>query len=285
MKLADRIGAAIAQPRPAFPGLALYSVRRALAAAEDACLQQAAAHGFSTVAARGGSTAWARSFRSRLAAHGLAAPLVILEPSPSPQEQLAAAAVLGARFVTIPSAPVFFERQPDGRFVWKQAVESRAFAGFVAQIPALAAAAQQANIRLLYHFHDLDFQVMDDGLSPYDWLSTRTHPDHLGFHIDTGWIVQARADIPGLLQRLRGRIHAVDLKDVSPAVAAGERGANMRPVGQGQIDFAAMAPLLAAAGAEAFFIENEPNADEWGAVDVASRNLRGLDFFAPARAG
>lgn len=282
MNLASPIADTLSRPRPAAPGLALYSVRRSLGADAEACLGRVAEMGFRCVCGRGGARAWAEHFRSLLDANGLSAPVVILEPAPSPQEQFMAAAILGARFATIPASPVFFERRSDGSFEWRRSVFSEAFAGFVSQLPALAAGAAAANVRLLYHFHDLDFVPMDDGLSPFDWLSTRTDPAQLGFHLDTAWLMQARADLPGLLQRLKGRVHVADLKDLRVGAPGAPRGSNMLPAGEGEIAFASMAAVLAAAGVEEFFIENEPLPDEWAGVGSAVTHLRRLGIFASA---
>lgn len=280
MSLRGGFAATIDRPRSALPGLALYSVRRAYNDNPDACLRRAAAEGFRVVGAPGGDRASMRLLKSRLDAYGIEAPVVILERSPAPQEQLEAAALVGARFVTIPSAPVFFSSSADGRFAWRQSVRSEDFQGFARQIPAFSALAEAAGLRLLYHFHDLDFVPMDDGLSPYDWMSTRVDPARIAFHLDTAWLAEARVDIPGLLQRLRGRIAVVDVKDVGPVQGDARRGGNMLPAGEGRLDLASSMQQFAAAGAEVFLIENEALDDEWLGVATALGNLRRLVVFS-----
>ena len=280
MSLAEPLRPSFSRPRPVRPGLAIYSVRRAFAADDEACLARIRGAGFDRVCMRGSDRSTARDLREKLDDHGLVSPVVVLEPGIDPAEQVQAARLLGASFITIPSAPVFFRIDGAGRHVWKTSVASEEFRHFVEGLRRLSPMVSGEGLRLLYHFHDLDFVPMDDGLSPYDWLSTRVPPAELGFHLDTAWLRDARVDLPGLLQRLAGRIAAVDLKDVRPLLPPGPRGENMCPAGEGVIDFLSMIPVLDAAGAEEFLIENEPLPDEGAGVLSARDHLDGLGVFA-----
>lgn len=276
----ESILARLDQPRPSPPGLALYSVRRSFNADPSACLARIQEIGYRSVTARGSNIGAAKTLRPMLESHDLTSPVIVLEGNIAPQEQVEAAAYLGARFVTIPSAPVFFDRTETGGFVWKKSVDSREFAGFCAQLPGLAALCQSAGLNLLYHFHDLDFVPMDDGMSPYDWLSTRVPSDAISFHLDTAWLREGYVDLPGLMMRLAGRIPVLDLKDVNPLETSLVRGANMVPAGEGDIDFTSSIAMFASAGTEIFMVENEPLEDEWKGAISAFQYLANLDMFA-----
>jgi sugar phosphate isomerase/epimerase len=266
--------------RPSVSCLAMYSIRRSFNQDPDETLKRVAEFGIRQVGVRGTGTEGARKLKSLLQIHGLSAPQMMLEPGLGLQEQVEAAAMLGCQFITIPASPVFFEQHSDGRFQWRKSIKSKEFAAFVSQLPALSAQAKAAGLQLLYHFHDFDFVTMDDDLSPYDWMTTRLPPDAISFHLDIAWLVQARADLCGVLQRLFGRVAVLDLKDVRPEKPAPQRGANMFPAGQGIVDFASAAALFVSAGASLLMIENEPLDDEFGGVATALDHLRSIGVVA-----
>lgn len=270
----------IARIQPSSACLAMYSIRRSFGQAPDETLKRVSGLGIRQLGVRGTGTQDARKLGLLLKAHDVSTPQLTLEPGLSLQEQVDAAAMLGCKFITIPSSPVFFETLPDGRFQWRERIQSREFSAFIDQLPALSTLTKAAGLRLLYHFHDFDFVTMDDDLSPYDWMTTRLPADVISFHLDIAWLVQARADICGMLQRLVGRIAVLDLKDVRPDAAARQRGANMYPAGQGVVDFAAAAAMFIAAGTELLILENEPLEDELKGVAVALDHLKSIGVVA-----
>ncbi len=92
--------------------------------------------------------------------------------------------------------------------------------------PILAA----EGIRLGYHNHSHEFEVMPWGSTIHSELEKRTNVD---FEIDTFWAFNAGVDPLAVLERLKDRIHVIHLKD-------GYRGGRGMSLGEGEAPVAAV---------------------------------------------
>jgi sugar phosphate isomerase/epimerase len=111
---------------------------------------------------------------------------------------------------------------------------------------------QMAGMRLLYHNHDFEMELLD-GQPAIAWLLEAAEPENLGFEPDLAWIVAGGQDAPGLLARFAGRclrIHAKDLGD-DPE----EHG--LADVGAGRLAWDELLPAVVAAGAEWLVVEHD----------------------------
>ncbi len=113
-------------------------------------------------------------------------------------------------------------------------------------------------IALAYHNHNLEFAPIGGG-SGWEILVEELDPALVGFQVDVGWVAAAGLDPAAFLNGLSGRVSALHVKDV----AAGNRpnyALAMSPaeVGSGTIDWASVLVAAHAAGAQHYFVEQEP---------------------------
>ena len=113
----------------------------------------------------------------------------------------------------------------------------------------------ERGVQLLFHNHDVEM-VDVDGQPGIAWLLDAAEPAHLGFEPDIAWIVRGGEDPDALLERFRGRCPRAHVKDIAaPGTAQDEDG--WAAVGDGVLDWAHVARLAKAAGAEWFVVEHD----------------------------
>lgn len=93
---------------------------------------------------------------------------------------------------------------------------------------------------LMYHNHDFEFERMSDGRRIIDVLLDTLSADLMGFTLDTFWLQAAGCDVCQWLEILKDRIPCVHLKDMT----VGNRERRMAPVGEGNMNFAAIVNKL-----------------------------------------
>lgn len=271
------LNGAMAPPTLPSRGLAIYSVRAEMARDLDGTLARAAKLGFTEVEMRAVSPVDAAAHRRLLDKHGLKCPSIVAAPDLPPMNQVEAAIALGAYWLAVPALPVYFDVE-GGRFTWRKRIDTQMFAPMPRLLTDLGRACAAGKIRLAYHMHDNDFVPLDDGFSPFDRLMREVDPKLMDFELDLGHLHAARPDLPGLLQRLRGRVPLVHLKDYVPTWVNEPKGAAMSAVGEGSIDFDALLPALKVLGARHFFIELEYASNQWAGVERSLSWLRTRGF-------
>jgi sugar phosphate isomerase/epimerase len=133
------------------------------------------------------------------------------------------------------------------------------------RIARAASATAAAGLELGFHNHDAELRRLEDGRSFIDRLLELP----IFLELDLGWAWWAGDDPASLLDRTRGRVPLVHLKDFR---ARGER--SFCPVGDGSVGYEHVAPAAAAAGAEWLLVEQD-EADGF-ALDAARRSLAAL---------
>jgi sugar phosphate isomerase/epimerase len=128
-----------------------------------------------------------------------------------------------------------------------------------------AAVAAQRNLRLAYHNHWWEFQMVEGRLA-FDVMLEHLDPA-VGFEIDTYWVQTAGHDPAAVVQRLGERAPLLHIKD-GPATVEDP----MVAVGQGVLDFPAI--VAAASGAQWLIVELDRCAtDMLVAVEQSHRYL------------
>ncbi len=123
--------------------------------------------------------------------------------------------------------------------------ELRALDGFARAAERLNAIGRRLasrGIGLLYHNHDFEFRELEDGRTGMDVLFAGTDPDLVGFEIDTGWTETAGADAAEFIRENASRVRALHLKEIR------RRDGALVPIGQGDVDFAAIVTLALSHG-------------------------------------
>lgn len=254
---------------PAGPGIQLWTVRDTLAADLEGTLRKVRAIGFTEVEPAGFVGLSAVEFRKRLDDAGLAAPSVQLDlGSDKVDAAFDDAHALGARYAVSSilqpgTGPLPFEAPPDPPPGLAQPMRSMTL------VDALRAAeranrvgerAKSAGLQYVYHNHAFEFAPEPDGTIPYDVLLEHTDPELVKLELDCGWLVVGGRDPVDYLERYRGRIPLLHVKDFLPVPEA-ERG---KPgprygaeLGRGTIDYAPILAAAEASGLEHYFVEQE----------------------------
>ena len=126
--------------------------------------------------------------------------------------------------------------------------------------------------KLFYHHHDFEF-IRYDGKTVFDML---IDAPYINFTLDTFWLQSGGVDIVDTIARLKGRIECIHLKDYM--VVLKEDGKWVKPcfapVGDGNINFAAVIDAAREAGAKYFLVEQDNAAtlpDTMGQVERSAR--------------
>ena len=121
------------------------------------------------------------------------------------------------------------------------------------------AALKPHGITVGYHNHNLEFAPLEGGGTGWDLLISETDPALVKFEVDVGWVAAAGLDPVAFLERYRGRLRWMHIKDLQPSTVA-NFALRMDPVetGAGKQDWARILPAAHRAGIEHFYVEQEP---------------------------
>jgi sugar phosphate isomerase/epimerase len=97
---------------------------------------------------------------------------------------------------------------------------------------------------LMYHKHEFEFSKIN-GVRVMDYLFESFAPSEMGFTIDTYWMQAGGADICDWIEKLKGRIPCVHLKDMD---VLPDRKVVMAPIMEGNINFHKILGALKADG-------------------------------------
>src|SRR5690606_27867706 len=102
------------------------------------------------------------------------------------------------------------------------------------ELGILARRFRSQGVRLGYHNHDWEFRILPDGSLPMDHLLANSG-DSLFFELDLAWIIRSGADASAWLERLKGKLLAVHVKDLAPPGENADEG-GWADVGAGTLD-------------------------------------------------
>ena len=109
------------------------------------------------------------------------------------------------------------------------------------------------------HNHHYEFMRMDNGERIFDYILENC-PD-INFTLDTYWLQHAGVDVLATIEKLKGRIGCVHLKDykivVNTKLDYFDACAAYECVGYGNMDFKTIVPKLKEAGTEHFLVEHD----------------------------
>ncbi|GGS04101.1 sugar phosphate isomerase [Streptomyces rubiginosohelvolus] len=247
---------------PSGIGMHLYTMRTPLAADFAGTLEQLAEIGYATVGVsgrHGNSPAAIRQMldRTRLKAVLEHVGYDIVTGSGLPQA-LEDVHTLGGQWIVVPSLPGSLH-SPDG------------YREVARQFNRVGLAARESGLKLLYHNHGSDHEVVD-GVSLYDILLNETDPELVGFELDLYWAADGGSSDPGeLFVRHRGRFPALHVKDMAP-------NGDFADVGSGILDFPAMFDTARQGGVKQWLVEHDAPADPFASARASYRYLSRLRY-------
>ncbi|MFJ7057692.1 sugar phosphate isomerase/epimerase family protein [Streptomyces microflavus] len=240
----------------------LYTMRTPLAVDFAGTLEQLAEIGYATVGVSGRHGNSPSAIRQMLDRVRLKAVLEhvgydIVTGSGLPQA-LEDVHTLGGRWIVVPSLPGPLH-SPAGY---------REVAG---QFNRAGLAARESGLKLLYHNHGGDHEVVD-GVSLYDILVAETDPELVGFELDLYWAAKGGSSAPGeLFVRHPGRFPALHVKDMAP-------NGDFADVGSGVLDFPKMFDTARRGGVRQWLVEHDAPADPFASARAGYRYLSRLRY-------
>ena len=149
---------------------------------------------------------------------------------------------LGCGFCAVGSLPGAYQAQGAG-----------GYAAFVRDAQPIIETLKAAGIRFGYHNHAFEFARSAPGLPAlYDTLVDGGGLD-LCLEIDVYWAAHAGLNPERLMERCRGRVPVIHVKDKEMV----GQDAVMAPVGEGNLDWPHLLPACAAAGVEWYAVEQD----------------------------
>ena len=133
---------------------------------------------------------------------------------------------------------------------WKEGLEVIQKAGELAK---------KAGMTLAYHNHASEFEAVE-GQVPYDLLCSQISSDILKLELDLAWASKAGMDPVALFNKYPGRFPLWHVKDFDKDFQ------NLKPVGEGVIDFKRIFEAAKIAGTKHFFIEHDMPADAFASI-------------------
>jgi sugar phosphate isomerase/epimerase len=140
---------------------------------------------------------------------------------------------------------------------------------FGARLVAIDARLSAAGLRFAWHNHDFEFQPLTDGSLPIEHLLG----DHLKWEADLAWTVRGGVDPRRWIERYRGRIPLVHVKDIAPLGDKAEED-GWADVGTGTLPWSELWPQCAAAGAEMMIAEHDNPSDFDRFAGVSASTMR-----------
>jgi sugar phosphate isomerase/epimerase len=137
---------------------------------------------------------------------------------------------------------------------------------------AAQAIASKAGITIGYHNHEFEFDALG-ATNGYEILLDRTKGSGIQFEMDLYWMSVAGKDPVSYWTRFPGRFPMVHVKDW-----AGAPSNEMRSVGQGSINWAALFAQRKVAGIKHFYVEHDNPADPWASITSSVAYLKRLRF-------
>lgn len=257
-------------------GIALYTLREAMANDPKATLQRVADIGYAYIEAAGYDDGKfygmePAEFKEYLTSIGLV-PMsthmggVTLDNA---DEQIAAAQEAGFTYFVIPVPPMgMFTYGPEGLGMKGSAQD------LVEILNELGEKCSAAGLKLLYHNHDFEFVPNADGLIVTDYILEHSDPAHVNFEIDLYWTVKAGADPLAYFEKYPGRFLVWHLKDM-------DAEGRFAPVGTGTIDFSAILQQSSKAGMQHYFVEQDQTfdgMDPFESISISHKNIGEIGF-------
>lgn len=160
------------------------------------------------------------------------------------------------------------EERPDTAEGWK---------AIGARLAACAADMKQRGLDFAYHNHEFEMIPLADGSYPIEHLLG----DTVDFEPDLAWVVAGGADPLFWLEKYKGRIPVVHMKDLAPeGECLDERG--LADLGHGTMDIAGLWDASVAAGAQLMVVEHDQPSD-WRRF--ARRSIATMKQVGGAQAG
>lgn len=107
--------------------------------------------------------------------------------------------------------------------------------------------------KLFYHNHQGEFAKCKDGEMIFDKLLKAFTPEELGITLDTYWVQVGGGDTCEWLEKLRGRVECIHLKDLEIV----DKDQRMAPIGNGSMNFKKIVKTAENVGVKYLLVEQD----------------------------
>lgn len=139
--------------------------------------------------------------------------------------------------------------------------------------------AKKTGLQYAYHNHNLEFKKFG-GTAVYDTLLNATDPELVKMELDCGWVAAAGQDPVAYLERYPERIRLLHIKAFKAGPPSISMGSPHRPepteLGRGSLDYKPIFAAAKKAGAEQYYVEQEPPFTEMPAMEAITANYEFL---------
>ena len=261
----------------AYGGLALYTVRDAMAENATVTLQAVADAGYRNIEAAGYEDGKFYNmepleFKKQLGDLGLK-PISTHQGSVTLENadaMIADVKAAGFEYFVVPVPPMGHFTVDEKTRVMGMTGGAENLAGI---LTTLGEKCRKAGIKLLYHNHDFEFKKDADGIVPIDYLLENTDPKIVNFQMDLFWVTKAGADPVAYFEKYPGRFTIWHVKDMD------DQG-RFAPVGNGTIDFARILAQKKKSGMKYYMVEQDRTFDmePLEAIKISHKGLRKFGF-------
>ncbi len=136
---------------------------------------------------------------------------------------------------------------------------------------------REAGLQFIYHNHDFEF-VKFDGKTGMDILFEQADPEAVHFELDVHWVQAGGADPAAWIEKVKGRMMVVHLKDMKVTNNRGER--LFAEVGEGNMNFPRILQACVDTGVEWGAVEQDQcyERNPFDSLEISLRNLQALGF-------
>ncbi|MBE6701244.1 MAG: sugar phosphate isomerase/epimerase [Ruminococcaceae bacterium] len=134
---------------------------------------------------------------------------------------------------------------------------------------------EERGYKFFYHNHNYEF-LKYDGKTVLDIILERA--PHVHFTLDTYWVQYGGGDVVSVVEKLKGKIECVHLKDYNTIVEEKEDKLiykpQFAPVGDGVLDFGKIIDAMKKSGVEYFLVEQDNAAKLPNTMELVERSVR-----------
>jgi sugar phosphate isomerase/epimerase len=223
------------------PGIQLYTVKDEFQENAVETLKALTKVGYKTVEFAGYNNIPSLLMAKYLQQFGLKAPAshVWLENlKQNLMEEIQYAKDIGVQYIVIPyvSKDIFHDQKK--------------YQELITSISRIAKKIKQHQLQLIYHHHSHEFEQLQSGEFVLDRLIRDVGSDLIKLELDLYWVKKAGLDPVEILQRYKGNVPLIHVKDM-------DKEGNTTELGKGMINYPEIFSMLADVGVSYYFVEQE----------------------------
>lgn len=137
---------------------------------------------------------------------------------------------------------------------------------YIGRFNNFASAIAKEGFHFTYHNHSDEFRYLENGKTMMDMLFEKLDPINASFCLDTYWVQHAGADVRHWIEKLKGRIVILHLKDFIGTNSTTE----ITEIGNGHIWWEGVLESAVNAGVKYYIVEHDHPQDPFKSVKISA---------------